>query len=75
MHEPASAPSLDCPFLRPVTVDYLWMYPTSVYCGLRPGRVRVPCQDTVTRICTNGSYRNCPNYRGWGQAETTPEAS
>ena len=68
MQQAGSARSLDCPFLRPVTVDYLWMYPTGVFCRLPSGHVRVPCPDTVTRICTNGSYHDCPNYRRF----TTP---
>ncbi len=71
MPQAGGAESLDCPFLRPVTVDYLWMYPTSAYCRLPSGRVRVPCPDTVTRICTNDAYHDCPNYRRSGLADTT----
>lgn len=70
MRKPGSAGSLDCPFLRPVTVDHLWMYPTGVFCRLPSGRVRVPCPDTVTRTCTNGLYLDCSNYRRFRQPDT-----
>ena len=74
MNELTSVGSLDCPFLRPVTVDYLWMYPTAVFCRPPSGHVRVPCPDTLTRICMNGHYRECDNYLRSDEGETTPEA-
>lgn len=52
-----------CPFLRPVAVDWIWMYPTAVYCRPPSGRVRAPSEETVARFCTSGRYAACPGYR------------
>jgi len=55
--------SLRCPFLRGVAVDWIWLYPTAVYCRPPSGRVRVPSGETVARFCTSGRYAACPGYR------------
>lgn len=52
-----------CPFLRSVVADWIWMYPTSVYCQHPSGRVRVPSEETVARFCTSGRHADCPGYR------------
>jgi hypothetical protein len=67
--QPMEEPALDCPLLRPVAADYLWMYPTGVYCRHPSGRIRVPSRDTVAWVCTDGHYFNCPNYRRWRHEE------
>ena len=54
---------MDCPFLRPVMADHMWMYPTGAYCRLPSGRVRVPSRDTFARLCTSGCFYECPRYR------------
>ncbi len=57
-----SAPAGDCPFLKPVMVDRLWMYVTPAYCRPPSGRVRVPAPTTLARLCTR-RYDDCPTYR------------
>jgi len=52
----------DCPFLRPVVADWIWMYPTAAYCRPSSGRVRVPARETFATLCTNGRYHDCPGY-------------
>jgi hypothetical protein len=64
------AEALDCPFVRPVMADQMWMYPTGAYCRLPSGRVSVPSRDTLACLCTSGRYSDCPAYRRWRHAET-----
>lgn len=68
--ESESTVAPECPFLRPVTADRLWMYPTGVYCRPPWGRVRVPSRDSLIRFCLNGGYHDCPSYRRWREQET-----
>ncbi len=53
----------DCPFLQPVVADWIWMYPTGLYCKHPTGRVRIPSRGTVVSFCTSGHYDDCPGYR------------
>jgi hypothetical protein len=63
MEESEKSAELDCPFLKPVVADWIWMYPTAAYCRPPSGRVRVPAPDTLARLCTSGHYHDCPGYR------------
>lgn len=53
----------DCPFLRSVVADQIWIWPTAVYCRVPSGRVRILTPQTVSRYCIGGGYRDCPSYR------------
>lgn len=52
-----------CPFLVPVTVDWLWLSPVAGYCRQGGGRVRVPARQTVARVCATPAHVACPGYR------------
>ena len=60
----------ECPFLTPVMVDSLWMYPTALFCQIPLGRVRIPGAATLAAVCLNGQYRDrCEVYREWRAQE------
>jgi hypothetical protein len=52
-----------CPFLAPVVADWLWLHPAGVYCRRPDGRVRVPAEVTLARVCGTEAHRACPGYR------------
>lgn len=70
MEKSRKVEALNCPFLKPVVADRMWMYPTGVYCRFPSGRIRVPSRDTVARFCTSGRHDDCPSYRRWRQQTT-----
>ena len=51
-----------CPFLVPVVVDRLWLYPVGAYCQRPDARTRVPARSTVLRLCSTPSYPTCAGY-------------
>lgn len=52
----------ECPFLVPVTADWIWQRPVGAYCR-RPGRrVHVPAQATLTSLCATAAHLACPGY-------------
>ena len=52
-----------CPFLVPVMADRLFVYPTRAFCRPPGGRLRIPADTTIERLCTR-RHRSCPGYRG-----------
>lgn len=51
-----------CPFLVPVTVDHLWMYPVSAYCRRPEGGIKVPAGSTLEQVCSTPAYTGCPGF-------------
>ena len=50
-----------CPYLVPVMVDHLWLYPVSVYCT-SGAHTRVPSPTKLAAVCDDAAYLNCPGY-------------
>jgi hypothetical protein len=59
---PARAPRA-CPFLAPVVADRLWILPVGAYCRRPDGRVRLPGEATLARLCSTDAHRGCAGYR------------
>jgi hypothetical protein len=51
-----------CPYLVPVMVDHLWMYPTPAYCRRPHARVKVPAAETFLRVCDSPRHIRCPGF-------------
>jgi hypothetical protein len=65
MDERREPERLECPFLHAVMAEFLWMYPTALYCQPPSRGTKVPSADTLAGICLNGQYRDrCEVYRG-----------
>ena len=52
----------ECPFLVPVTADFLWTYRVPGYCRRPDAQVRVPAPATLMCLCTTCQYVRCPGF-------------
>jgi len=57
-----------CPFLCPVMVDWMFVYPVSAFCRRPSGGIRVPANATLERLCMS-AYAECPGYVASAAAE------
>ena len=51
-----------CPYLVDATADWLWLYPSGVFCRRPDGRVRVPAAATLAARCDGEHFRQCEGY-------------
>ena len=51
-----------CPYLVDVTSDWLWLYPTGVFCRHPDGRIRVPAAVTLASLCDGEHFHECEGY-------------
>ena len=51
-----------CPYLVDVSVDWLWLYPSGVFCRHPDGRIRIPAPATVAGRCEGSGFRHCDGY-------------
>jgi hypothetical protein len=52
-----------CPYLIDVTADWLWLYPSGVFCRRPDGRIRVVAAATLATRCDGGLFHECEGYR------------
>jgi hypothetical protein len=60
---PRPAGPAACPFLAPVIADRLWLRPVGAYCRRPDGRVRVPGEGTLARVCGTLGHLGCSGYQ------------